>query len=105
MKTIRELDLEELTRRGRALLVLARLGRADEAFNMGEFTRACQLTHERARELREDMEAWGLLRSRVVSSRGIVDILAIQLTPLGRDIARHVNAIQDILERRAPNPS
>lgn len=104
MKRVRALDLEELTRRGRALLALGRLGRAEAPFNMGEFVRACRLTPERARELREDMETWGLLRSEVAGTRGVVNVLAIHLTPKGREIARHVNAIEEVLDRHEAPP-
>lgn len=97
--------LEDLGRRGRTLLVLACLGRSSGPLTMAEFTRASQLVPEVARALREDLEKWGLVESEVIGQRGVVGRRAIRLTPLGRALARHTLAMDDILVKaRAADP-
>lgn len=93
--------LEALSRRGRAFLTLAHLGRRDASVTMTEFTQASRLVPEVARALREDMEGWGLVESEVLGRRGAVELLSIRLTPLGREAARHVVALDDLLARDA----
>ena len=93
--------LEDLGRRGRAFLVLASLARKDEPVTMTEFTHASRLVPEVARMLREDLERWGLVESEIVGRRGVVELLSIRLTPLGRDIAAHVLALDERLRQEA----
>lgn len=66
---------------------------------MTEFTHASRLVPEVARTLREDMEGWGLVHSEVLGRRGAVELLSIRLTPLGREAARHVVALEELLAR------
>lgn len=66
---------------------------------MTEFTHASRLVPEVARTLREDMEGWGLLQSEVLGRRGAVELLHIRLTPLGKEAARHVVALEELLAR------
>ena len=94
-------QLEDLGRRGRALLVLAHMARKDESVTMTEFTHASRLVPEVARMLREDLECWGLVHSEVVGRRGVVELLSIRLTPLGREVAVHVLALEDRLRLEA----
>lgn len=93
--------LESISRRGRALLALAHLARREGAVTMTEFTHASRLVPEVARSLREDMETWGLVHSEILGRRGAVELLSIRLTPLGREAARHVVALEDTLAREA----
>jgi hypothetical protein len=93
--------LEDLGRRGRAFLVLATLARKEGAVTMTEFTHASRLVPEVARMLREDLERWGLVESEIIGRRGVVELLSIRLTPLGRDIAAHVLALDDRLRQEA----
>lgn len=93
--------LEDLGRRGRTFLVLASLARKEDAVTMTEFTHASRLVPEVARMLREDLERWGLVESEVVGRRGVVELLSIRLTPLGRDVATHVLALDDRLRQEA----
>lgn len=93
--------LEDLGRRGRAFLVLATLARKDGAVTMTEFTHASRLVPEVARMLREDLERWGLVQSEIIGRRGVVELLSIRLTPLGRDVATHVLALEERLRQEA----
>ena len=100
--------LEDLAHRGRAFLVLAHLGRRENAVTMTEFTHASRLVPEVARTLREDLERWGLVRSEIVGRRGVVELLSIRLTPLGRELARHVMTLETLLveeARKRPPPA
>lgn len=101
MNVGRRAALETLTRRGRAFLVLARMARHEGPVSMTAFARASLLAAERARLLREDLEALGLVVVEAREARGPVEVLSIRLTPLGREVAAHVLAIEDLLETRA----
>ena len=97
--------LDELARRGRALPVLALLA-TEESINMSQFTRATKLVPDRAKQLRLDLEGFGLIDVAVVRSQGAAEILDIRLTALGREVAEHVVAIREALEAKpAPKGS
>lgn len=97
MRNVRGKRFEELIRHRRALLVLAAMA-GEEPYSMSEFTRVSRLVPERARELRHALEQMGLLKSEVVAPRGMLDLLSIRLTPLGRKVAEHALAIEELLE-------
>lgn len=90
-------SLDELARKGRTFSVLCALGRT-EPMNMSQFTKASHLVPDRAKILREDLVAHGLISSRVVRVQGPAEILEIRLTPVGRKVAERLVQIDDILK-------
>ena len=90
-------SLDELARKGRAFSVLCALGRS-EPVNMSQFTKASHLVPDRAKVLREELKAKGLIDVSVVRVQGPAEILEIRLTALGRDVAKHLVAVDDLLK-------
>jgi DNA-binding HxlR family transcriptional regulator len=66
---------------------------------MAEFVEASTLTFVHARRLRLDLEKIGLLEAKVVREVGAMKDYEIRLTPTGREIAKHLTAIESVLER------
>lgn len=87
-----------LAKKGRFFSVLLHLAR-NEPINMSQFTRASHLVPDRAKVLRQELESYGLIDVKVVRVQGPAEILEIQLTPLGREVASHLIAIDDVLAR------
>lgn len=90
-------SLDELARKGRSFSVLCALGRA-EPVNMSQFTKSSHLVPDRAKVLREELKAAGLIDVTVVRVQGPAEILEIRLTPLGREVARRLVEVDDILK-------
>jgi DNA-binding HxlR family transcriptional regulator len=90
-------SLDELARKGRSFSVLCALGRADPV-NMSQFTKASHLVPDRAKVLREDLKAHGLIDVSVVRVQGPAEILDIRLTPLGREVAKRLVEVDDLLK-------
>lgn len=90
-------SIDELARKGRTFSVLCALGRA-EPMNMSQFTKASHLVPDRAKILREDLVAHGLISSRVIRVQGPAEILEIRLTPIGRKVAERLVEIDEILK-------
>ena len=90
-------SLDELARKGRSFSVLCALGRADPV-NMSQFTKASHLVPDRAKVLREELKAHGLIDVTVVRVQGPAEILEIRLTSLGREVARRLVEIDDVLK-------
>lgn len=89
-------SVDELARKGRSFSVLCALGRADPV-NMSQFTKASHLVPDRAKVLREELEEHGLIEVRVVRVQGPAEILEIRLTPTGREVAKRLVEVDDIL--------
>ena len=90
-------SLDELARKGRSFSVLCALGRA-EPVNMSQFTKSSHLVPDRAKVLREELKAHGLIDVTVVRVQGPAEILEIRLTPLGREVARRLVEVDDLLK-------
>lgn len=90
-------SLDELARKGRSFSVLCALGR-EEPVNMSQFTKASHLVPDRAKVLREELKAHGLIDVSVVRVQGPAEILEIRLTALGREVAKRLVEVDDILK-------
>lgn len=90
-------SLDELARKGRSFSVLCALGRTDPV-NMSQFTKASHLVPDRAKVLREELKAHGLIDVTVVRVQGPAEILDIRLTPLGREVAKRLVEVDDLLK-------
>lgn len=73
---------------------------------MKEFVEASELTFDAARRLRADLELLSLVTTAEVAAEGARREFAISLTPLGRELAKHAVAMEEVLrryeEREAP---
>lgn len=90
-------SLDQLARKGRSFSVLCALGRG-EPFNMSQFTKACHLVPDRAKVLRKELVSHGLIVANVVRVQGPAEILEIRLTPVGREVAKHLIAVDEVLK-------
>lgn len=92
-------SLDELARKGRSFSVICAMGRYGFPVNMSHFTKASQLVPDRAKVLREELLAHGLIDVRVVRVQGPAEILEIRLTPLGQQVAARLVEIDDLLQK------
>lgn len=92
-------ELADLARRG-GLLVLAALAESDY-LTMAQVQQVSGLTQQPARDLRLVLLGIGLVDVEEIPVRGATE-LRLRLTPHGREVAKHVVAIRDILERGPP---
>lgn len=90
-------SLDELARKGRSFSVLCALGR-HEPVNMSQFTKASHLVPDRAKVLRQELAGYGLIDVTVIRVQGPAEILEIRLTPLGREVARRLVEVDNILQ-------
>ena len=65
-----------------------------EAFTAGAFQRATGYSHQKAAELRMELEKWGLIVSQETQSSNKIPYLRITLTPEGRKAADHFLAAE-----------
>lgn len=80
----------------RALPVIVELDRR-QRLSMKEFTLASGILAESAKGLRVRLEELGVVEVRSLGRRGVVEPKEIRLTPMGRKLAAHVSAMNDIL--------
>ena len=88
----------ELLERPRAARVL-RLLAAREPMNQREFAEASDHSPEQAKALRDALEAWGVITVKALPGHGRAGIKEIRLTQVGREIAEHLVAVEDIARR------
>ncbi|HEX2022290.1 MAG TPA: hypothetical protein VHH36_06220 [Candidatus Thermoplasmatota archaeon] len=93
-------SLAAFSRKGRGLLVLAYMAKSPP-ITMTEFTHASRQVPAMARALREHLEGLGLITSRVVGTRGPIEIQEIELTPLGKRVAARILEIEADLDAAA----
>lgn len=89
--------LVDLLAHKQSLHVLLGMGQLDQPVNMREFTAFSTHSPPRAKVLREQMEAAGLVAVKRVRRQGTAELIEISLTGLGRNIADHLVAVDDIL--------
>lgn len=82
----------------RAIVVLAELGKRGK-MSMAEFVEASTVTFVHARKLRLDLEKFGLVATEEIASRGAMREYEIRLTPLGREVAKHLVAVDEALRK------
>jgi DNA-binding HxlR family transcriptional regulator len=92
-------SIHDLARRG-AISVLAALGRK-EPLSMEEFTAASGISESPAKILREDLQQMGFIAVEEIPIRGASKQFNIRLTPLGREVAQHLVAVEQALKRAA----
>lgn len=90
------LDLLERPRAARVLRALAVRGH----LNQRGFAEASDHSPEQAKALRDALEQCGVLAVRALPGHGRAGVKEIRLTPMGREIAEHLAAIEDIVRRR-----
>lgn len=73
-----------------------------EPVNMTEFTDASELFPNYAKRLREELETMGLIDVTVVRRQGPAEILEIRLTPVGREVAKRLVEIEELLQDARP---
>lgn len=86
----------EKPRAARVLRMLA----LSEPMNQREFAVASDHSPEQAKELRDALERLGLVTVRTLPGHGRAGIKEIRLSVVGREIADHLVAIEDIARRR-----
>lgn len=88
----------ELSRKG-AIRPLLALAREDGPITATQFAMASGLLHEAAKRLREELVAAGLVEVRVLRRQGVIEVLEVALTPVGRDVARLLLKADETLRR------
>lgn len=81
-----------------ALLALHRSG----PLQMKEFVAASFASFTTASKIRAELEHLQLIEVETISDRGAHGVLKITLTDYGREVAKHLAAASDALERGAP---
>lgn len=93
--------VDVLERKG-ALETLAALARAHpKPFDAMDFAKAAGIDPKWAARLRAELVVLGLIEARVVRSQGAIKEYEITLTGVGRQVAQHVLAMEEMLARHA----
>ena len=90
------MDLLERPRAARVLRALARR----EPLNQREFAEASDHSPEQAKALRDALERVGVIAVKALPGHGRAGVKEIRLTPVGREIAEHLVAVEDLARRR-----
>lgn len=95
---MRVVSLAELSRKG-AIRPLLALARETGPITASQFAAASGLLHEAAKRLREELVAAGLVEVRVLRRQGVIEVLEVELTPAGRQVADLLLKAEETMRR------
>jgi hypothetical protein len=94
-------SLADLGRKG-AIRPLVALARETGPVTATEFAAASGLLHEAAKRLRQELAAAGLVEVRVLRRQGLIEVLEVELTPTGKEVACLLLKAEEALQRARP---
>lgn len=94
-------SLADLARKG-AIRPLVALARENAPVTASEFAAASGLLHEAAKRLRQELAAAGLVEVRVLRRQGLIEVLEVELTPVGKEVSRLLLKADETLQRGRP---
>jgi hypothetical protein len=91
-------SLADLARKG-AIRPLVALARENAPVTASDFAAASGLLHESAKRLRQELASAGLVEVRMLRRQGPIEVLEVELTPGGKEVAHLLLKAEEALQR------